>query len=158
QHYFEYQYAWQHSSLELPLKYLASCFWEGQEGSFLLWMFWHVVIGFILLKYTKEWEPTVMAVLALVQIALSSMLLGLDFFGTKLGSSPFNLLRDTTAGPIFSNPDYLSFIKDGNGLNPLLQNYWMVIHPPTLFFGFASTVVPFAFAVAGIWRGDYKGW
>ena len=47
---------------------------------------------------------------------------------------------------------------DGSGLNPLLQNYWMTIHPPTLFLGFASTLIPFAFAVGALLRKDYKGW
>jgi cytochrome c-type biogenesis protein CcmF len=52
----------------------------------------------------------------------------------------------------------MTFVKDGNGLNPLLQNYWMVIHPPTLFLGFASMVVPFAYAVAGLWQKRFKEW
>jgi cytochrome c-type biogenesis protein CcmF len=57
-------------------------------------------------------------------------------------------------------PDYLSkeAFQDGRGLNPLLQNYWMTIHPPTLFLGFSSTLFPFVFAIAGLWRGDIKGW
>ena len=41
-HYFEYQYVWQHSSKSLPTRYMISCFWEGQEGSFLLWIFWNI--------------------------------------------------------------------------------------------------------------------
>jgi cytochrome c-type biogenesis protein CcmF len=49
-------------------------------------------------------------------------------------------------------------IKDGSGLNQLLQNYWMVIHPPILFLGFASTIVPFSFAIAGLWKKDFGGW
>ena len=44
-HYFEYHYAWDHSSRRLPTHYMISCFWEGQEGSFLLWLFWHAVLG-----------------------------------------------------------------------------------------------------------------
>jgi len=48
--------------------------------------------------------------------------------------------------------------KDGNGLNALLQNYWMVIHPPTLFLGFALTLVPFAFAIAGLWKKELTTW
>ena len=44
-HWFEYDYVWKHSNLQMPMKYIASCFWEGQEGSFLLWTFWHVVLG-----------------------------------------------------------------------------------------------------------------
>ena len=53
-------------------------------------------------------------------------------------------------------PDFIP--EDGTGLNPLLQNYWMVIHPPMLFLGFALTVVPFSFAVAGMLRGKLKEW
>ena len=43
-HYFEYQYVWQHSSKSLPTRYMISCFWEGQEGSFLLWIFWNIIL------------------------------------------------------------------------------------------------------------------
>jgi cytochrome c-type biogenesis protein CcmF len=159
QHLFEYHYAWQHSSRELPVEYMISCFWEGQEGSFLLWIFWQMVIGNILLRTAGNYTNHVMAVVMLSQIALTSMLIGVTVLGYKVGSSPFALLRDAMANaPIFKRPDYLSKIVDGNGLNPLLQNYWMVIHPPTLFFGFATTVVPFAFAIAGLWKRDYTGW
>lgn len=159
QHLFEYHYAWQHSSRELPVEYMISCFWEGQEGSFLLWIFWQMVIGNILLRTAGSWTNPVMAVLMLSQIALTSMLIGVKVLGYKVGSSPFELLRVAMGNaPIFKRADYLSKITDGNGLNPLLQNYWMVIHPPTLFFGFATTVVPFAFAIAGLWKRDYTGW
>jgi cytochrome c-type biogenesis protein CcmF len=158
QHLFEYHYAWQHSSQSLPPKYLLSCFWEGQEGSFLLWMFWHAILGWFLVWRSKNWESPVMAVVSVTQVFLGSMLLGFAFGETKIGSNPFNLLRDVMDAPIFARADYLSFIKDGNGLNPLLQNYWMVIHPPTLFLGFASTLVPFAYAVAALWKRDYSGW
>ncbi|MFN4083404.1 MAG: heme lyase CcmF/NrfE family subunit [Bacteroidia bacterium] len=158
-HLFEYHYAWQHSSRDLPVHFMISCFWEGQEGSFLLWIFWQTVIGFLLLKTARNYTNTVMTVLMLSQIALTSMLLGIKVFGYKLGSSPFELLRNVmTDAPIFKQPDYLSKIKDGNGLNPLLQNYWMVIHPPTLFFGFATTIVPFAYVIAGLWKKDYVNW
>ncbi|MDP4762528.1 MAG: hypothetical protein NWR97_02650, partial [Salibacteraceae bacterium] len=54
--YFEYHYVWQHSSSDMPLRYIFSCFWEGQEGSFILWMFWHVVLGNILIFVAKYWE------------------------------------------------------------------------------------------------------
>ena len=159
QHYFEYHYAWQHSSRDLPVHFMISCFWEGQEGSFLLWIFWQMVIGQILLRTAKTWLNPTMAVLMLSQIALTSMLLGVKILGYKLGSSPFELLRNVMQdAPIFKQADYLSKVKDGNGLNPLLQNYWMVIHPPTLFFGFATTVVPFAYGIASLWRKDHSGW
>ena len=59
--------------------------------------------------------------------------------------------------PIFSTADYLSLIE-GRGLSPLLQNYWMTIHPPVLFLGFASTAIPFGFALGGLLTKDHKGW
>lgn len=49
EHRFEYHYAWEHSSMQLPMKYLLACFWEGQEGSFLLWMWWNMVLGSLLI-------------------------------------------------------------------------------------------------------------
>lgn len=169
-HRFEYKYVWQHSSLSLEFKYLLSCFWEGQEGSTLLWSIWHCVLGLILIKTSKTWEAPVMTVVSFVQFCLATMLTGLYVFGQRLGSNPFLLLRDSgvldgaagmhIAGDL-SQPlrlDYLNFVKDGNDLNPLLQNYWMVIHPPVLFLGFASTVVPFAFAIAALWTRRYNDW
>jgi len=159
-HKFEYHYVWQHSSLTLPIRYMISCFWEGQEGSFLLWAFWHAVLGIVIIFTAKKYEAPVMAVLCITQFYLASMLLGIYFFDYKIGSTPFILLRDFMQNaPIFERADYLSFIEDGNGLNPLLQNYWMTIHPPTLFLGFASTLIPFAYVVAGLWKMDFsKRW
>ncbi|MFQ5447074.1 MAG: cytochrome c biogenesis protein CcsA [Saprospiraceae bacterium] len=158
QRYFEYQYVWQHVSEDLPFRYIFSAFWEGQEGSFLLWMFWHVVLGFILLARAKKWETPVMSVLSFVQVFIISMILGIYLTNeVKIGSNPLLLLRDTMDIPLFNNAGYVQLIQ-GNGLNPLLQNYWMTIHPPTLFLGFASTVVPFSYAIAGLWTREHKAW
>ena len=169
-HLFEYKYAWQHSSRSLEFKYMLACFWEGQEGSFLLWSFWHCVLGLILIKTSKKWEAPVMTVVSLAQLCLATMVAGIYIFGSKMGSNPFILLRDS--GVLDNAPalhingdvnlglrqDFMLSIKDGNDLNPLLQNYWMVIHPPVLFLGFASTIVPFAFVVAGLWKKQYGEW
>ena len=159
-HYFEYHYAYNYSDKKLPTYYLISTFWNGQEGSFMLWMFWHAVLGIILIHTNKFWEAPVMTVFALVQAFLASMILGVVIPGlaVKIGSSPFILLRDAMRdAPIFAaQPDFIP--KDGNGLNPLLQNYWMVIHPPTLFLGFATTLVPFSFCIAGLWLKKYRDW
>ena len=149
-HLFEYKYAYTHSDKSLQVEYLFACFWEGQEGSFMLWSFWHCVLGWILIWRSKDWEAGVMTVISFAQFCLATMLIGIYFFHTKIGSSPFVLLRNEMEAPIFSRPEYLSFIRDGTGLNTLLQNYWMVIHPPVLFLGFASTIVPFSYAIAGL--------
>ena len=129
---------------------MISCFWEGQEGSFLLWMFWNAVLGLILVRKSGQWESPVLAVISFVQFGLSTMLLGLGQGNAEwpvhIGSSPFDLLREQrpdflqipVMGTVGGPANYLQIFKDGNGLNQLLQNYWMVIHPPTLFLGFAK--------------------
>jgi cytochrome c-type biogenesis protein CcmF len=157
-HYLEYLYAYKHTSKELEFKYLLACIWEDQSGSFLLWTIWHCVLGIILIKKTKEWEAPVMTVVSFAQVFLALMIMGVYIFGTKIGNSPFVLTRNEINGPIFNRTDYLSLIKDGVGLNVLLRNYWMVIHPPVLFLGFASTIVPFAFAYAGIQTKRFGDW
>ncbi|MAN01605.1 MAG: cytochrome C biogenesis protein [Owenweeksia sp.] len=163
-HYFEYDYVWKHSSLDLPGKYIFSAFWEGQEGSFILWMFWHVILGTLLMYTARKWEAPAMIVFALVQAFLASMILGVYLGDLKIGSSPFVLMRNTPENiglPWTQVSDYLEkfpAFMDGSGLNPLLQNYWMTIHPPVLFLGFASTLAPFALAMAGLFTRDYGGW
>ncbi len=160
-HKFEYYYAWDHSSLSLSPKYLLSCIWEGQEGSFLLWSMWNVVLGAVLMRTSKQWESPVMSVMSIMQAFLGTMILGLYFFNIKVGNSPFLLAREYFQdAPIFSRADYMSLpsMQDGQGLNQLLQNYWMVIHPPILFLGFSSTIVPFAFAISGLMTRKWGGW
>ncbi|MEM9885528.1 MAG: cytochrome c biogenesis protein CcsA [Bacteroidota bacterium] len=156
--HYEYQYVQAHVSDDLSFRYVFVAFWEGQEGSFLLWMFWHIILGLILLVSAKKWEAPTLSVLALIQAFIGSMLLGLYISEEiKVGSNPLLLLRDSMNLPIFNNADYVQLIS-GTGLNPLLQNYWMTIHPPTLFLGFASTAIPFCYAIAGLWTGEHKAW
>ncbi len=158
-HYFEYFYAYNHSDISLEPHYLLSSIWEGQEGSFLLWTLWHGVLGLILVRTAKKWEAPVMTVISFAQLCLATMVLGIYLFDLKIGSTPFMLTRHRFPdAPIFSDPQYLLSLRDGMGLNQLLQNYWMVIHPPILFLGFASTIVPFAYAIAGLWKKDFGGW
>ncbi|KAB2805451.1 cytochrome c biogenesis protein CcsA [Phaeocystidibacter luteus] len=163
-HYYEYHYVWSHTSNDLPFKYMFSSFWEGQEGSFLLWMFWHAVLGFFLMFSAKKWESGTMLTLVLVQAFLATMIMGVYLGDFKLGQSPFVLIRELpeyVGLPWTKEANYLNVIPafaDGEGLNPLLKNYWMTIHPPTLFLGFASTVIPFAFAIAGLLKNNHKEW
>ncbi|NNK80063.1 MAG: cytochrome c biogenesis protein CcsA, partial [Flavobacteriales bacterium] len=162
--WYEYDYVWKHRNNAMPMRYILSCFWEGFEGSFLLWSFWHMVLGNLLIRTAKGWTAPVMAFVAAANVFLGSMVLGLYIGDIKIGSSPFLLLRELPSNiglPWTTFEDYLTKFPqfaDGRGLNPLLQNYWMTIHPPTVFFGFASTIVPAAFAVAGLWRKQYHEW
>lgn len=160
-HYFEYSYVWQYSSVDMPLKFLVSCFWAGQEGSFLLWAFFQGLLGILLLYSSGEWKNRVMPIFATGQIFLLSMILGISFLGITIGGSPFALLRQMPQNDgidLFRNPDYLKLIADGNGLNPLLENIWMIIHPPALFLGYAVAFMPFTYAVASLWRNDFHSW
>lgn len=162
-HYYEYMYVYKHASKELEYKYLLACIWEGQEGSFLLWAIWHALLGSIILfrKRTPEnavWTAPVLTVISFAQFFLLLMILGIYFFNVRIGSSLFTLTRNEIAAPIFSQANYLNFIKDGLGLNVLLRNYWMVIHPPVLFLGFASALIPFAYAYAGLHLRKYSEW
>lgn len=164
-HRFEYHYVWDHSSSSMEKRYVFASFWEGQQGSFLLWMFWQIVIGLVLLFRAGKWEAPVMIVFGLVQLWLTSMLWGIvvalpGMEEFRIGSNPFVLTRehpDLASFPFVKMIGYLENL-DGQGLNPALQNYWMTIHPPTLFLGFALTLVPFAYALAGLKSGDLKGW
>lgn len=146
-HQFQYNYVKHYSSTDLNIFYLISTFYAGQEGSFMLWMFYGCLFGFFLMKTAKEYEAPVMTVLSLSQAFLLSMILGIEvpFLKDGLGSDVFAL----TMGPV---------PKEGDGLNPLLQNPWMVIHPPTLFVGFSSLIIPFSYAIAAMWKNKYDDW
>ncbi|HLO89674.1 MAG TPA: cytochrome c biogenesis protein CcsA [Lentimicrobium sp.] len=160
-HHFEYAYVFKHSSKLMPAKYIISSFWAGQEGSFLLWAFLIAVFGIGALHTSKRLEGGVMAVVSASIVFLMTMIIGVNFLGIKLGSNPFDLLRLVEANlsePFFKNPNYLQFLMDGNGLNPLLENPWMVIHPPMLFMGYASALFPFAYAFASLIENDKRYW
>ena len=158
-HRYEYQYVYKNSGNDLEPKYILSSVWSASEGSFILWLMWHAILGVVLMFTAKKWEGPTMMVLSIAQVCLSAMLLGIYVFGLKIGSSPFSLFREVMPDlPVFQQADYASRITDGNGLNMLLQNYWMVIHPPVLFLGFAGTIFPFAFAIGGLMKKDPGGW
>ncbi|WP_022835210.1 heme lyase CcmF/NrfE family subunit [Salisaeta longa] len=158
-HAYQYAYVYQHSSNDLPLHYLFSTFWAGQEGSFLLWILMMCGVGGLLIAYVqREYASHVLAVVALCQAFLLSMVVGLQIGPIEIGASPFLTLAEKFKdAPIFQqNPGFVP--ADGKGLNELLQNPWMTIHPPMLFAGFSSMVVPFAFAIAALWRRTYTEW
>ena len=159
-HYFEYLYAYKHASKDLEPKYLLACIWEGQEGSFLLWSLWQSVLGTILIFTAKKREAPVLSIITSAQVILIVMIIGIYVGDTRIGSSPFVLTRNEIDAPIFSMANYLTFLnaKGGIGLNVLLRNYWMVIHPPVLFLGFASTIVPLSFAYSSLSTKKFDDW
>ena len=159
--YYEYKYVWVHTENSLSLGYLIASFWAGQEGSLLFWLLCQVVVGLLLIRYAGKWENQVLTITGVSQFFMTSALLGISIFGYKVGMSPFLLLREipeNAASEFFQNPYYRALIVDGNGLNPLLRNFWMMSHPPVLFVGFALTLVPYAYALAGLWKKQYIEW
>lgn len=156
---FEYFYVWNYTSLDLNPLYQFSALWGGQEGSFLVWIFMAFLVGLGLMSWTrKPYKQPVMFVMALTQVFLISMLLGWDLFGLKLGASPFRTIAQEMPNAPFiqANPDFVP--RDGTGLNDLLQSPWMAIHPPIIFLGFSMMTVPFAFAIASLWKREYHDW
>src|SRR5690554_1069353 len=128
---FQFQYVYNQTNLSLAAVYRISALWAGQEGSYLFWALFGAIIGLILLRRGKK-NPVLMAVYTGAQVFLLLFLL-LD--------SPFKLM------------DYVPV--DGAGLNPLLLDPWMVIHPPVVFIGYALLLVPMAFAVSTLVRRDF---
>ena len=131
---FSLSYVAGHSSRDLPLRYKLSAFWGGQEGSLLLWLL--VLNGYAALavwfarKRARDLVVWVTPVLGGIAVAFAWLLVAV--------SSPF----DTIAAP-----------ADGNGLNPSLQNPYMVVHPVFLYLGYVGLAVPFAFAMGALLSG-----
>jgi cytochrome c-type biogenesis protein CcmF len=158
-HQYEYAYVYKNTSNTQPLKYLISAFWGGQQGSLLLWAVTATGVGTAFaFMAPRRWRPSVMTVIAGHQVVLLTMVVGLQFGAVKIGASPFATLAEAMPeAPIFQqNPGFVP--ADGTGLNDLLQNPWMAIHPPIMFTGFAGMLVPFAFAVAALWKKRYTEW
>lgn len=167
-HQFQYTYVWNYSSTDLSLPLLISTFYAGQEGSFMLWTVYTCLIGIFLIRYTSKmgYEAEVMSVYSLILSFLLLMLVVKNPFTYIWNTFPQDLIQ---TGPIAAgamNYQILDAAKgiwarypvEGKGLNPLLQNYWMVIHPQILFLGFASMAVPYSMAVAGLLKRDYHSW
>lgn len=129
------KYVAEYSSLTLPSIYKFTSLWGGQQGSLLLWTWllsvFSSIVAFQNRKRNQEITPYAIAVLA----TLAIFFLGMLNFVTR----PFDLVRQVP--------------MDGQDLNPLLQNYWMAIHPPSLYTGYVSASVPFAFGAAALMTG-----
>jgi c-type cytochrome biogenesis protein CcmF len=146
-YHFEINYVYEHASRKLSKFLLFSTFYASQEGSFMLWGLWTSLIAAFLIGYARRqrYEAHVMAIFLSVLVFISIMLLAKSPFETIYAAHPGEALKGMV--PV-----------DGKGLNPSLENLWIVIHPPMLFLGFSLLAVPFAFALAGLIKRDYQGW
>ena len=134
-HRFEYSYVAQYSSRALSPALTLAALWAGQEGSILLWAALGALVGVFLLLQPGSLRAPAMFFVSLFQLLMTLLL---------VLKSPF------AHGAIVP--------ADGQGLNPLLEDPWMVIHPPVLFVGYAATMAPFALAAAALVRHDYREW
>lgn len=134
---FRVEYVAEYSSRNQPLAYKISALWAGQAGSLLCWAFLLAVFG---------------AVFVALRRRIPADLHGWSY--TVLGATTlfFTLVTALVANPFKVFPNGM-FVMDGNGMNPLLQNFWMIIHPPTLYIGYVGATVPFALAVAALLAG-----
>lgn len=122
---FGIEYVASYSSTTLPTLYKISAFWAGQQGSFLLWLLIHAIIGAVL-----TFRRTSAAALGIYFLLQSVLVL------LVMSKSPFA-----------ENPVE---VVEGVGLNPLLQDFWMAIHPPIIFVGYALLAVPFALSLGSL--------
>jgi len=138
---FRVQYVYEHVSSHLAPVYRLSAFWAGQEGSFLLWLWFLAIIAALVTLQRKAWDGRLhshaVAILAFSEAFFAWVLITV--------SNPFATLP---MKPV-----------EGAGLLPLLENPGMIFHPPTLFLGYAGYTVPFAFAMAALLTGQLDdGW
>lgn len=131
---FEVDYVAHYTSRGTPLLYKFAAVWAGQAGSLLFWLLVLSIYSTVVIlqnqRKRSDMMPHVIAVLVGVQLFF--------LFMVNFSTNPFA-------------PVNASFIPaDGNGLNPLLQNFAMALHPPTLYLGFVGFTIPFAFAIAAL--------
>ena len=144
-HQFQWQYVFNYSSKDMSAFYLTSSFWGGQEGTFLLWLILGSVYGAFIIRKKLNDEYLVISFLVLVQAFIALIL---------IKKNPFTYVWDVFPGHFNVGEVPL----DGRGLNPLLQNQWMIIHPPILFVGYSSTSILFAFAMSALVKRNFSNW
>jgi cytochrome c-type biogenesis protein CcmF len=134
-HDFSLEYVAAYSSSTLPTRYTVAALWGGQKGSLLFWSFMLTTFTTIVQLQNRERNRELMPWVTATLMVVTTFFLCLVTFITN----PFERLPVPAV--------------EGSDLNPLLQNYWMMIHPPSLYTGYVSASVPFAFAVAALVTG-----
>ncbi|HEX9620594.1 MAG TPA: cytochrome c-type biogenesis CcmF C-terminal domain-containing protein [Polyangiaceae bacterium] len=138
-HDFRLRYVARYSDRSMPTEYLFTALWGGQDGSLLWWSF----LLSLYIAACVRWLKGRYRVLQPYIIATLMMVLGFFVILMLFAANPFH--ANVAGAP-----------PDGEGLNVLLQNYWMAIHPPALYLGFVGCSVPFAFAIAALVTGRLK--
>ena len=153
-HHYEVEYVASVTSNSMPLYLRVTALWGGQGGSLVFWSW--LMSAFASAVTLRKWErdreflPWVIVV-SLVTLAF---FLSLSVFL----ENPFNRLWQTVSGEVrvamLQPAGTLPIVpRDGNGLNPLLRHPGMIVHPPMLYLGFVSFVIPYAFAIAALITG-----
>ena len=133
---YEFWYVASYSNRELDTYFKVAGLWAGQRGSLVFWTLLLSVFSSIAVFQNRRRNREFMPYVAGTLLATLSFLLVVLLFADV---NPFERLGFTPA--------------NGRGLNPQLQNYWMTIHPPTLYLGFTAFAIPFAFAVSALLTG-----
>jgi cytochrome c-type biogenesis protein CcmF len=147
---FSMAYVAEHSNRDLPYFYKFAALWSGQEGSLLFWSWLLSIYSFLALWVNRRKHPELMPYVGVVLACVQFFFLLLNNFV----ASPFNVIAAAAAVP--GGAMHLVSRADGTGLNPLLQYWEMVIHPPLLYLGYTGFSVPFAFGMAAL-LGRYPG-
>jgi cytochrome c-type biogenesis protein CcmF len=139
---FSVAYVAAHSSIDLPLHFKISSVWGGQEGSLLFWSWILTVYSALVILQNRNKHRAMMPYVTAVLMGTSVFFTAMHLFvvnpfrlgGIQMPGGAVNLFRP----------------NDGAGLNPLLQDTLMVIHPPMLYTGMVGFAVPYAFAIAAL--------
>ena len=133
---YSIKYIQRYSDSTLPMFYRITSYWGGLDGSIMFWVFLLSVVGatavYVNRERHRELIPYVVAVISAVQMFFLFLMI--------VHNNPFETY-------LTQNP------TDGAGLNPLLQNFYMVIHPPTMYSGFVGLTIPYAFGMAALITG-----
>jgi len=130
---FSVAYVISYSSIDLPLLYKFSAFWAGQQGSFLLWLAIHACVGILLVRSGRM---------------------------TAAGRSIYHLLTAMLTVLVLIKSPFVPadvIVFDGHGMNPLLQDPWMAVHPPIIFAGYALLAVPFVYSIESMIKTPMDG-
>jgi cytochrome c-type biogenesis protein CcmF len=141
-------YVWQFSSRTLPLVYRISAVWAGQEGTWLLWA-WLVLVSSWFVSEKFGWDDSFVRKTQFV-----TLLVALFFTHMAFLVSPFDMIYEQNPS---LTPDFVRNDLPGQGLNPLLQDPWMAVHPPLVFIGYAGVTIPLAAALVFLFTHD-KRW